>query len=127
MDETARRVLALLDADAPEDLGAIREIRLRAGRPLTVTDERGERLLGAPRTDAEIEAAADALTRHSLYAREEELEGGYLALEGGCRAGVCGRWTDGRVRGITSICIRLARAVTGCADGCMSYLYAQGR
>ena len=51
----------------------------------------------------------------------------YLALEGGCRAGVCGRWTDGRVRGITSICIRLARAVTGCADGCMSYLYAQGR
>ena len=38
MDETARRVLALLDADAPEDLGVIREIRLRAGRPLTVTD-----------------------------------------------------------------------------------------
>ena len=127
MDETARRVLALLGMDAPDDLGAIREIRLRAGRPPAVTDERGERLLGAPRTAVEIEAAADALTRHSLYAREEELEGGYLALEGGCRAGVCGRWADGRVRGITSICIRLARAVTGCADGCMPYLYARGR
>ncbi len=127
MDDVARRVLSLLGEDAPDDLGAIREIRLRAGRPLTVTDERGERLLGAPRTEAQIESAADALTRHSLYAREEELKNGYLALEGGCRAGVCGRWTDGRVSGVTSICIRLARAVPGCADGCMPYLYARGR
>ena len=73
------------------------------------------------------QVTAQAQRLKELEAREEELEGGYLALEGGCRAGVCGRWTDGRVRGITSICIRLARAVTGCADGCMSYLYAQGR
>ncbi len=127
MDETARRVLALLGADAPDDAGMIREIRLRAGRPLSITDERGERLLGAPRSLNEIEAAADALTRHSLYAREDELKGGYLALEGGCRAGVCGRWAEGRVRGIASICIRLARAAAGCADGCMPYLYAHGR
>ena len=127
MDEAARRVMALLGEEAPDDLGQLREIRLRAGQPLIVTGERGERLLGTPQTDAEIEAAADALTRHSLYAREEELEGGYLAIEGGCRAGVCGRWVDGRVRGITSICIRLARAVPGCADGCMPYLYAHGR
>ena len=62
MDETARRVLALLGADAPDDAGMIREIRLRAGRPLSITDERGERLLGAPRSLYEIEAAADALT-----------------------------------------------------------------
>ncbi len=127
MDEAARRVMALLGEEAPDDLGLLREIRLRAGQPLIVTGERGERLLGAPRTDAEIEAATDALTRHSLYAREEELEGGYLAIEGACRAGVCGRWADGRVRGITSICIRLAHAVPGCADGCMPYLYAHGR
>lgn len=127
MDGMARRVLALLGEAAPEELGAVHEIRLRAGRPLSVTGETGERLLGAPRSRDEIEAAANALTRHSLYAREEELENGYLALEAGCRAGICGRWADGQVRGVTSICIRLAHAVPGCADACMPYLYAHRR
>ena len=128
MDETARRVLSLVGVSGTQlDFGAIREIRLRAGRPVSVTDETGEHLLGAPRTCDEIEKAADALTRHSLYAREEELENGYLSLENGCRAGVCGRWTGGRVQEITSLCIRLARAVPGCADRCMPYLYEAGR
>lgn len=127
MDETARRMLALMDIDLEPPSGQIHEIRLRAGQRMRLVSDAGECALGEVWTQAGVEDAAGRLVRHSLYAREEELSQGYLALEGGCRAGVCARWSGNRPSGITSICLRIAHDVPGCADGCMPYLYEHGR
>ena len=135
MDERARTVLSLLPPLAggwPEKAGAAREIRLRAGCPAQVIGEGGEWLSQEALSADWIERAADALAAHSLYARDEELRQGYLSLADGSRAGVCGRFAleDGRIRRMTairSICVRVSRAVRGCADGCMPFLYEEGR
>lgn len=40
---------------------------------------------------AEVEALAEALSGHGLYARTEETGQGYVTLRGGHRMGLCGR------------------------------------
>lgn len=136
MNEGAAGVLALLPEPPggwPEALPEpLREIRLRVGAPVQLVGGGGEWLSSGPVDGAWIARAADALAAHSLYARDEELRQGYLPLADGSRAGVCGRFTaeNGRARRMTairSICLRVARAVPGCADGCMPCLYEAGR
>ncbi len=136
MDERAANVLALLPGlreQWPDSgLGALREIRLRAGSPVQLIGEGGEWLSSGAVDEAWIARAADALAAHSLYAREEELRQGYLSLEDGSRAGVCGCFTAergriGRMTAVRSLCIRLAREKKGCADQVMPRLYEAGR
>lgn len=127
MDETARRMLALIEPGWEPPLRDIHEIRLRVGQRMRLIGEEGEHITGDVWTQTRLESALERLGRHSLYAREEELAQGYLSLEGGCRAGVCARWNGHRPAEITSICLRIAHAVPGCADVCMPYLYEHGR
>lgn len=113
----------------PEDLT---ELRLRAGKPAQLirfsSEEMGRECVGAHW----VQAAAQALAGHSLYAREEELRQGFFTMEGGCRVGVCGRMTaeDGKITALThvgSVCVRIAREIKGAADGAMGRLYENGR
>ena len=135
MDERAAGLLALLPELGepwPDMPGQLREIRLRTGAPVQLIGERGEWLSRTVTDAAWIGRAADALAAHSLYARDEELRQGYLPLADGSRAGVCGRFTaeDGqaaRMTAIRSVCVRVAHARPGCADGCMPFLYGAGR
>lgn len=128
MDEAAR-ILALLPKEAarwPLPKGEITQIRLRAGRPACLISAADERE-GDVTDEDWIACAADLLCGHSLYARENELEKGYLALEDGSRAGVCGRWSGGRIVAISSLCLRIAREKKGCAEPVMPFLYENGR
>ncbi len=107
------------------------EIRLRAGRPVCVTasknfyvskDAVASTLL--PRnpltvTEKELEEVVLRITDRSVYNRAEELEKGYLSMRGGCRAGLCGSFKGGRVE-VTSVNIRIAREIKGCADRLLS-------
>jgi stage III sporulation protein AA len=61
------------------------------------------------------------ITNRSVYTREEELKEGYLSMRWGNRAGVCGRFSGGRLRDVTSVNIRIAREVKGCAAGLLSH------
>ena len=134
--DAVTRMRELLPAEArellpplPEDLT---ELRLRAGRPVQLIRSGGGELLGG-RTDAAlVQAAAQALSGHSLYAREEELREGFFTIEGGCRVGVCGRMTaeNGRAAQLThvgSVCVRIAREIRGAADPVMERMQAAGR
>ena len=136
MEEAAREIMRLLPpfpgAWPTDPPGFLREIRLRANRPVQLVYSDGDCLTAQAVSAEWIARAADALAAHSLYARDEELRQGYLTLENGCRAGVCGRFTAGNGRvghliEIRSICVRIARAVPGCADGVMRWLYEDGR
>ncbi|MBR7071728.1 MAG: hypothetical protein IKI29_06180 [Clostridia bacterium] len=110
------------------------ELRLRRNLPVCLTLPQGIRYLfkdgtidDRPRegvlicTAEQLEETFFLLCKRSVYAHAEELREGYLSLPNGCRAGVCGRVApDGMVRDITSLNLRIARAVEGCADSVVS-------
>ncbi len=57
------------------------------------------------------------LCENSVFAHENELREGFVIMNNGCRAGICGRLSDsGTMRDITSINIRISREAKGCAN-----------
>nr|WP_255351812.1 stage III sporulation protein AA [Propionispora sp. 2/2-37] len=67
------------------------------------------------------------VSKNSLYAFEQELRMGYFTIIGGHRIGVAGQaiMENGQVKAlknISSINIRIAREVKGCADPLMTYI-----
>jgi len=101
----------------------ITEIRLRAFSPISVTcaegnvifDEQGREVTaekGLKLSDTELEETVNSLCRYSRYSYEEYIKEGFIPLEKGGRAGVCGSSfsPDGktiRFTKITSVNIRL--------------------
>ena len=122
----------------------IQEIRLRKGKPVTVTG-RGQTYYltednslsrdarkGILCTEGLLEQTLDSACRHSLYTHQEELRNGYITAHSGCRIGVCGTAVlqQGEIRSfreITSLCIRVSRIHRGCTGDLFSYLYADCR
>lgn len=109
------------------------EIRLRAGRPLSLTIMGSQFFVYAggtcmlPRkncitvTRAALETVFLNLCSHSVYSHNEELCEGYISLKGGHRAGVCGRVVLNHgnietIKDISSINLRIAKEVPHCAD-----------
>ncbi len=139
LPENLKLRLMKLDAQIKSN---IEEIRLRAGRPLTVSVGGTQFFLCQdgvcmlPRsgcetlTFAEVEECFIKLCNRSVYAHSEELKHGYLMLEGGHRAGVCGTVIvkEGEItsmRDISSINLRIAKEVPHCADRLME-IYSGG-
>lgn len=113
-----------LTGPLPEDMT---ELRLRAGRPVQIVSLSGEAMAGGCVSERMVRETAQALSGHSLYAREEELAQGYFTMEGGMRVGVCGRMAGGRLTHIGSLAVRVARQVMGAADRVMDALFVGGR
>ena len=93
------------------------EIRLRRGGPVALREITGGETLLPPMEDSAFSEMISAMLDHSLYARESELDKGYFTLPDGSRAGVCGDFFRGirAPEDVLSLCIRIARAVPGCA------------
>ncbi len=126
------------------DYGNIREIRLRAGRPVQIegmnrryylsrsgqlTSQASQAYTAAREEVAEFMEYAGS---YSLYAYGEELREGFLTVEGGHRVGVAGKviLEEGRVQGmkyITSVNLRISHEVKGCAAPLLPLLKEQGR
>ena len=113
----------------------VREITLRAGRPLCLYLSGGLRYLTrsgcvVERTDvpdilditpADISDVFLRLCDYSLYSRQNEYINGYLTAQGGVRVGLCGSAVvRGKevinIRNITTLSFRVPREATGCAD-----------
>ncbi len=100
--------------------GELRELRIRADRPTVfVTATRVAQVDWRP-GQVQLEALIEALSEHSLYAREDEAGHGYITLRGGHRMGLCGRVTGTagkrRMQDVGSVCIRIAGEWPGAAD-----------
>ena len=123
---------------------AIQEIRLRAGEPVTLSTPTGERVLCASRSSAlhqpdalicrsgQLETCFMRFCEDSVYAHEEELRHGFVAVRGGLRVGIAGTAVldGGRVRSVrqvTSLCIRLPRRHTGCSASLLPFVHSAGR
>lgn len=117
----------------------LQEIRLRVEKPVILWEDGREYFLSHSGiltkhqelsykiSLQEIRTTLELLSRYSLYAYEEELGQGFLAITGGHRAGVTGQVImEGEkiksIRHISSINIRFAHEKKGCADCIMSWI-----
>ena len=128
------------------DFGRVRELRLRAGRPVLILygeneygiteDGRLEEVNGEAKslltvTERQIRETAELMGGFSLYAAQEELRQGYFTVRGGHRIGVAGKTVlkdreVGVLKSISFLNIRVAHEIRGCADGIMPFLYREG-
>ncbi len=132
-----RQLLKKVNLDWKE----LQEIRLSQARPLTLWYRGRETFLtedgyetGSPKsahqvTAQELRETLEFAGAYSLYAYEDEIRQGYLTLPGGHRIGVTGKAVteNGQVktlRYITSLNIRVAHEVKGCADAVLPWLYS---
>lgn len=72
-----------------------------------------------------------SILQHSAYAYQEELTKGYVTIEGGHRAGVCGRVVTEKgevcaIKEISSLNLRRSREILGVSDGILPYLAEKG-
>ena len=100
--------------------GELHEIRIRVNRPTVfVTATRTAALPWSPEKN-QLEAMVEALSEHSLYARQEETSQGYLTLRGGHRLGLCGQVSKNDDQSVLtqigSVCLRIANEWNGAAD-----------
>ena len=118
---TSHRIAAFAESD-PYVGRYLTEIRLRAHRPTSVGVGGRSVTLFKGETDVctaeEISSTLAKLTEDSVHTYSETMREGFISLEGGYRIGVCGsaNVSDGKIRGLyglTSLCIRIPRAVTG--------------
>lgn len=124
---------------ALSDLTEVNEIRIRANAPLSIKKHGKEyyvRLSGEHTADKklayhpsplDISQTIDIMSRFSLYAYEDELRNGFLTLEGGHRAGICGRAVmskDGirTIKDFSSIHLRVAHEIPYCANPVLPHM-----
>ncbi len=111
----------------------LQEVRLRAGKPLAISiggkkrfvSAKGELLQtaqGALRVDWDmIVKSLEFMSRSSMYAFEQEIQNGYITVEGGHRIGMVGRaiQKNGQIAGLNHISglnVRIAHEIRGCAE-----------
>lgn len=113
------------------------ELRLRAGRAMTVLVPEGEvpvsgEMPQAVVTQTDLEQLCDSVTGYSRYAAADTLSRGYLTARGGFRIGVCGTavlrgGVNTNLRDISSVTVRISREQPGIADGLVPQLCPAGR
>jgi len=118
-------------AISEEEKAAAEEIRLRAGRSLTVLLPTGELPLEVQVEPEELETLCDIATEFSRYAAAETIREGFLPVRGGFRVGLCGTavMKDGvntNLKNLSSAVIRVARERKGVADQIAPRLFQEG-
>ncbi len=135
---------ALMSVEAAER-EHMTELRLRAGRYFSAVlygkeyfVTRDGRLMNSPEqaeavTPEDVRTAFTAAFKGSVHAYPRELAQGWITVEGGNRVGFCGTAVCGptgreitSVRDISSVVIRLARQVKGCADRLYEQAFSEG-
>lgn len=130
LNEPIHTILSKLDPNLKE---YIQEIRLRVNKPLAVTlfgkqlfvDIHGKTFEQLPNfayivKSADINEIFKIICRYSVYSYQKELAQGFITLRGGHRVGISGTavMDQGVVSGmknISSLNIRIAREIIGCA------------
>jgi len=133
------RLAELFKKISPAIAQQITEIRIRAQRPLVAVLGNQDILIGLNAEIVEngrfayhcvpedLMQLVQLISKNSLYAYEQELRSGYFTIAGGHRIGVAGQaiMENGRLKAlkyISSVNIRIAREVAGCADVILPYL-----
>lgn len=132
---TFREILSRLPADICHELSSmpdylvkeIEEIRLICGQRVRVQHGKSERWLSRTISREDLQHTLSRLIRFSYYAYEEDLAKGFVTIVGGHRVGICGKTVikEGKptlIREISSMNIRFAKEIKGCASSLIPVL-----
>ena len=134
-----QRTASVLKIIGHEAFNGLEEIRLRSGQPLMLQDSHGDWFLredgaltknaaeGYTITETEVQKSFELISKHSLYAFQEEIKNGFITLSGGHRVGLAGRMVmeAGNIKGMKDIAflnIRISKEIIGCADEAIKYI-----
>lgn len=114
---------------AAEQTEGLEELRMRVGQPFQLRYAAREKELGRRVETAHLEEVIRRACRQSVYACNDTLKDGYLTVEGGHRIGICGTGVvrDGEnqtLRAPSSLSIRIARQIRGCAGRLLPALHS---
>lgn len=118
--ETAAALLSLPEKIKSEAM----EIRIRCGHPIAISTTNGPYITDNRKciSRAQISEIFIRLCGNAIYSHQTEIASGCITLVGGHRVGICGRavkkdnMMTAAVTDISSLCIRIAHEVIGCAD-----------
>ncbi len=128
------RISSLIEGGLWCDPDEIDEIRLRRGRPVSLTAGNRNIVTDIVCSSAELADAVSRLCGGTLHAHSDTIVHGYIAFGGGGRAGICGRAVAGQAGGSTiaavadvdAICIRVPRSVRGISGRLCEYIASRG-
>lgn len=112
--------------------GELAEIRLRSGRRASAVTADGEMLpCSEPFSAEDISNCFAELCRYSVHSYSREIAEGFITLDGGHRVGICGTAVMNgdkieTLRDISSLNIRIARQVKGCAAELYQTIFQSG-
>lgn len=127
-----------------EEENLIQEIRLRAGRPVSVFrngkewyltkdgDYTDKQELAYRAHETEAEEILQHICHYSLYAYEDELRQGFITVAGGHRVGITGQAvleadrTVRTIKHVTCMNIRVSHQIRGAGNKVLPYLYRNG-
>lgn len=140
----SQRLKSALYAVTAGERATMTELRLRRGRYFSASLYGREyfitadgRLMNRPEdavevTDEDIDLAFKNAFRGSVHSFPREIAQGYITCEGGNRVGFCGtavcapQGGISSVKGISSVNIRIAREIKGCAAGIAERVFSDG-
>ncbi|MEG0872557.1 MAG: stage III sporulation protein AA [Clostridia bacterium] len=107
------------------------EIRLRVGRRGIVIASNTEVLLECIVSLKDLLDILVSVSKNSIYAIQNDINNGFLVIDGGHRIGICGEAVIQdlkikNIKNINSMNIRVARQLLGCADKLMPYILKNG-
>ena len=103
------------------DWAKLEELRLGTGRPMVLRSLGREQILRPLCQPQQLEEVLRRACRQSVYAYNDTVRQGYLTVPGGHRIGICGSGVAQQgglqtIRAPSSLVIRVAHEVQGCAD-----------
>ena len=119
-------------ANLPDELQSkAEEIRLRAGRPLTLVTAGEEISTGSVISTQDLELTMEIASQCSVYTVLDQVKNGYVALRGGHRLGICGTGVikNGEIenlRRVSSLSLRVAREFPGVGASVLAELQEKG-
>ena len=117
----------------PEDIiSSIEEIRLICGQKPVIRYGIHERTLSEKISSDNLKSILNNLIRFSYYAYEEDMAKGFVTIAGGHRVGICGRAVmknrqPSLIKEISSLNIRFAKEIKGCANKLIPIIIKGGR
>ncbi len=141
LPESVFKTLFKVDAELQ---GSVMEIRMKTGKPLALwtgrelmfvdVDGKTKPVPGYNSrciSQREVLMAVETLSGYSVHSHQEEIRQGFITAQGGHRAGLSGTAVyDGgeikTIREITSVNLRIAREIKGCADTLLNKVFKNG-
>ncbi len=135
LDFVAPKIAAVLFNLSDKVKAQTQEIRLKTGKNVSLTimgktyfvtpfgsvKERADGCIKADKKD--LDESFKLLCRSSVYSHLNEIKEGYISLPFGCRAGLGGTYSaEGGITNLSSVNIRIAKEVFGCADALLSLM-----